>query len=89
MSLFFAKTKKAGIICAVLAIIMLCVAIFAAYYTIGNYRCATDSPVLLSENGGAVFLGYYLLTAAYAACCILAVLFCILFTLNAVRAICK
>lgn len=87
MTLFFAKTKKAGIICAILAVAMIGVAVFAAYFAVGNYRCAVDSPVLMADSGGAVFLGYYLLTAAYTAVCILAVLFCIFFALNAVRAL--
>ena len=89
MTLFFAKTKKAGIICALLAIVMIGIAIFTAYYAVGNYRCAVDSPVLISENGGALFLGYYLITAAYSTCCVVAVLLCAIFALNAGRAIKK
>lgn len=89
MTLFFAKTKKAGIICAILAILMIGIAIFTAYFAVGNYRCAIDSPVLISESGGAVFLGYYLITAAYTTCCVLAVVFCVIFALNAVRAVKK
>lgn len=87
MTLFFAKTKKAGIICAALAVLMLAVTILTAYYAIGNYLCAIESPVLVSENGNALFLGYYLIATVYAAACILAVLFCTCFALNAVRAI--
>ncbi len=87
MTLFFAKTKKAGIICAILAAVMIAAAIITAYFAVGNYRCAVDAPVLIADSGGAVFLGYYLLAAAYTACCVLAVLFCALFALNAVRAI--
>lgn len=89
MTLFFAKTKKAGVICAIIALAMIGVAAFTAYYAVGNYRCAVDSPVLIAESGGAVFLGYYLITAAYSTCCVLAVLLCALFALNAVRAIRK
>ena len=83
-SIVFAKTKKVRIICAVLSVISLAFAVFAAYYAIGNLRCAADSPVLIGDNGGAVFLGYYLLAAAYTACCVVAVLFCAFFAINAV-----
>ena len=89
MTLFFAKTKKAGIICAALAVLMLAVTVLTAYYAIGNYLCAIESPVLVAENGDALFLGYYLLAAGYAAVCILSVLFCVCFALNAVRVLRK
>lgn len=89
MKLIFAKTKRARIICALAAPIMLALAVLAGYFTVGNLLCAADGPVLISENGGAVFLGYYLLAGAYFTCCILAVLLCVIFALNAVRAIRK
>lgn len=89
MKLIFAKTKRARIVCGILAAIMLALAVLAGCYAVGNLLCAADGPVLISENGGAVFLGYYLLTAAYSACFIVAVIFCVIFALNAVRAVRK
>ena len=82
-SIIFAKTKKARSVCAVLAVISLALAVFAAYYVIGNLRCAADSPILIGDNGGAVFLGYYLLASAYAALGAVAVISCVVFAVNA------
>ncbi len=84
-NIIFAKTKKARVICAVLALISLALAVFAAYYTVGNLRCAADSPVLIGDNGGAVFLGYYLLATAYGFIGVCAVIACAVFTVNAIR----
>ncbi len=83
MKHIFAKTKKARIVCAVLSVIMLALAVFAGYYAVGNLLCASDSPVLISDNGGAVFLGYYLLAGAYLLLLIVAVVLCVVFAVNA------
>ncbi len=83
MKLIFAKTKKARAVCAVLSVIMLALAVFAGYYAVGNLLCASDGPVLLSDSGGAVFLGYYLLSAAYVALCVIAIIACGVFAVNA------
>ena len=80
--IIFAKTKKARIICAILAVISLAIAVFAAYYTVGNLLCAADSPVLIGENGGAIFLGYYMIAAAYAFVGAIAIVACGIFGVN-------
>ena len=85
MKIIFAKTKKMRIICAILSVIMLALAVYAGYYAVGNLLCAADGPVLISDTGGAVFLGYYLLAGAYFTCCILAVIFCVIFALNSIK----
>lgn len=86
-NIYFAKTKRARAVCAVLAAITLALAVFAAYYAVGNLRCAAESPYLVGESGDAIFLGYYLLAAAYIALCVLSGVFCFVFTANAVRII--
>ena len=40
MKLIFAKTKRARILCALLALIMLALAVLAGYFTVGNLLCA-------------------------------------------------
>ena len=83
MKLIFAKTKRARVICALLSLALLVLAVYAAYFAIGNLRCTADSPVLIAESGGAVFLGYYLLAGAYFLLFAIAALLCILFAVNA------
>ena len=83
MNIIFAKTKKMRIICAILSVIMLALAVYAGYYAVGNLLCAADGPVLISDTGGAVFLGYYLLAGAYLLLGIIAVALCGLFAVNA------
>ena len=86
MRLLFAKTKKARIIAAILAAIFLFLSVYAAYFAIGNIRCAIDSPILVSENGNAYFIGYQILAVTYSLLS-LAALFCFaLFAVNAVNA---
>ena len=80
--IIFAKTKRARRVCAVLAVISLAIAILAAYYTVGNLLCAADSPTLVGENGGAVFLGYYMLAGAYAFVGAIAIIACGVFGVN-------
>lgn len=89
MTMFFAKTKRSGVICALAVPVMLAVAAIAVYFAVGNYLCALDAPVLLGESGGAVFIGYYLLTYAYSALALISVLLSLLFLLNAVKALKK
>lgn len=89
MTVFFAKTKRAGAVCAVMSAVMIAIAVFALCYSVGNFRCALDAPVLISEDGGAVFIGYYLLTYAYAALAVIALLLCALFAANAVKTLKK
>ncbi len=84
-SIIFAKTKKARIICAVLAVISLALAVFAVYYAVGNLLCAADSPILIGDHGGAVFLGYYLLASVYVALDVISLLACIVFAINAFK----
>ena len=83
MKLIFAKSKRTRAFCAVLSVIMLALAVYAGYYAVGNLLCAADGPVLISDNGGAVFLGYYLLAGAYFLLGIIAVALCGLFAVNA------
>ena len=89
MTVFFAKTKKAGVVCAIMATVMIAIAVFSVCYSVGNFRCALDAPVLISEDGGAVFIGYYLLTYAYAALAVIACLLCALFVANAIKTLKK
>ena len=84
-NMIFAKTKKSRTVCAVIALICLAAAIFAAYYAVGNLRCAAESPILIGDNGGAVFLGYYLLASVYIAIGGISLLACVLFTANAIK----
>ena len=84
-NMIFAKTKRARTVCAVLAVISLAITLFSAYYAVGNLRCAAESPVLIGDNGGAVFLGYYLLAAVYIAMGVISLLACALFTANAIK----
>jgi hypothetical protein len=83
MKLIFAKTKRTRAFCAVLSVIMLALAVFAGYYAVGNLLCATESPVLISDTGGAVFLGYYLLAGAYFLLLVVAVILFVVFAVNA------
>ena len=83
MKLHFAKTKKARIICAILAAVMLALAVYAAYYAIGNLLCASDGPVLISDSGTAFFLGYYLLAGAYFLLLVVVVILFVVFAVNA------
>ena len=85
MKLIFAKTKRTRIICALLSLIFLALALQAGYFAVGNLLCASDGPVLISDNGGAIFLGYYLLAGAYLLLCAGAVILCAVFTVNAVK----
>ena len=83
MKLHFTKTKKARILCAVSSVGMLALAVYAAYYAIGNLLCASDGPILISDSGGAVFLGYYLLAGAYFLLLVVAVILFVVFAVNA------
>ena len=83
MKLIFAKTKRTRAFCAVLSVIMLTLAVYAGYYAVGNLLCAADGPVLISDNGGAVFLGYYLLAGAYLLLLVVAVILFVVFAVNA------
>ena len=85
MKLIFAKTKKARAVCAVLAAVMLALAVLTGYYAVGNLLCASDGPILISDSGSAVFLGYYLLAGAYFLLGIAAVALCVVFAVNASR----
>ena len=89
MTLLFAKNKKSGIIAALLAAVFLFLSVYAAYFAIGNIRCFIDSPILISENGNAFFIGYQILAVTYTLLSI-ASLFCFaLFAANAVNALNK
>lgn len=83
MKLIFAKTKRTRAFCAALSVIMLALAVFAGYYAVGNLLCAAESPVLISDTGGAVFLGYYLLAGAYFLLLVVAVILFVVFAVNA------
>ena len=83
MKLIFAKTKRTRAFCAVLSVIMLALAVFAGYYAVGNLLCAAESHVLISDTGGAVFLGYYLLAGAYFLLLVVAVILFVVFAVNA------
>lgn len=85
MKLIFAKSKKTGIICACISALFLIVFIFACYYLIGNIRCGIDSPILISENQNAFFVGYYLIAACYAALAVLSLLISSLLLANALK----
>ena len=85
MKLIFAKTKRARIICAFLSLIFLALALQAGFFAVGNLLCASDGPVLISDNGGAIFLGYYLLAGAYFTFCVMSLFLCAMFALNAAR----
>ena len=85
MRLLFAKTKKAGIIAAVLAAVFLFLSVYAAYFAIGNIRCAIDSPILVSESGNAFFIGYQILAVTYTLLSIAAIFCFVLFAVNAVN----
>ena len=86
MRLLFAKTKKAGIIAALLAAVFLFLSVYAAYFAIGNIRCAIDSPILVSESGNAFFIGYQILAVTYTLLSIAAIFCFVLFAVNAVNA---
>lgn len=87
MTFSFAKRKSAGIVCILVAVIMIGLTVQAVYFAVGNLKCAEDAPALISENGSAVFIGYYLLAYAYSSIAILTSLTCALFTVKAVRAL--
>ncbi len=87
MRFFFAKSKRAGIICIIAAILAAALTLIFCYYAIGNIKCAEDAPILISENGNGIFIGYYLLAAAYTVLCVVSVAFCILLAANAVKAL--
>ena len=86
MRILFAKTKKAGIIAAVLAAVFLFLSVYAAYFAIGNIRCAIDSPILVSESGNAFFIGYQILAVTYTLLSMAAIFCFALFAVNAVNA---
>ena len=83
MKLHFTKTKKARTLCAVSSVGMLALAVYAAYYAIGNLLCASDGPILISDTGTAFFLGYYLLAGAYFLLLVVAVILFVVFAVNA------
>lgn len=85
MKLHFTKTKKARILCAVSSVGMLALAVYAAYYAIGNLLCASDGPILISDSGTAFFLGYYLLAGAYFLLGFVSAVFCVIFLINAIK----
>ena len=85
MKLIFAKTKRARIICALLSLLFLALALQAGYFAVGNLLCASDGPVLISDNGGAIFLGYYLLAGTYFSLLLASLSVCLIFCFNAIN----
>ncbi len=70
----------AALICAALAL-------QAGYYALGNMKCANDAPILMSESGNGIFIGYYLLAAGYTALTVIALLLTAYLTANALYAL--
>ncbi len=87
MRFFFAKSKRAGIICIIAAILAAALALIFCYYALGNIKCAEDAPILISENGSAVFIGYYLIATAYTALAVISILFIVYLTANSIKAL--
>lgn len=87
MKLFFAKSKGAAVFCGIAALAFTAAAMILSYYALGNLKCAEDAPILISESGNGIFMGFYLISAAYCALTVLALILAVYFIACAVIAL--